>query len=63
MCGAIKRTLKNKARLEIRRKFYKVMAVSVGLYGSEKWVLTQKDKDSIQAAEMRFFISMLGATI
>jgi hypothetical protein len=30
------------------------MAVFAGLYGSENWVLTDKDKNRIQAAEMRF---------
>jgi hypothetical protein len=27
------------------------MAISAGLYGSENWVLTEKDKNRIQAAE------------
>jgi hypothetical protein len=36
------------------------MAVSAGLYGTENWVLTEKDKNIIQAAEMRFFRSALG---
>jgi hypothetical protein len=40
--------------MEKQIKFYKVMAVSAGLYGSEKWVLTEKDKNRIQAAKMRF---------
>jgi hypothetical protein len=43
-------------------KFYKVMAVSTGLYGSKNWVLTEKDKNRIQAAEMRFLRAMLGVT-
>jgi hypothetical protein len=38
------------------------MAVSVGLYGSENWVLTEKDKNRIQAAEMRFLRSTIGVT-
>jgi hypothetical protein len=53
-CGTIKRTLKNKIKMETHIKFYKVLAVSAGLYGSENWVLTKKDKKIIQAAEMRF---------
>jgi hypothetical protein len=36
------------------------MAVSAGLYGSENWVLTEKDKNMIQAADMRFLRVMLG---
>jgi hypothetical protein len=36
------------------------MAVSAGLYGSENWVLTEKDKNRFQAAEMRFFRSTMG---
>jgi hypothetical protein len=62
MCGAIKRTLKNKTRTETKNKFYKVMAVSAGLYSSWNWVLTEKDKNRIQAAEMRFLRSTMGVT-
>jgi hypothetical protein len=54
MCGTIKRTLKNKTRTETQNKCYQVIAVSAGLYGSENWILTEKDKNRIQAAEMRF---------
>jgi len=59
MCGTIKRTLKNKTRMETQIKLYKVMALSTGLYGSENWVLTEKDKNRIQAADMRFLIVTL----
>jgi hypothetical protein len=38
------------------------MAVSVGLYGSENWVLTEKDKNRIQAAGMRFLRSTMEVT-
>jgi hypothetical protein len=38
------------------------MAVSAGLYGSENWVLTDKAKNRIQAAEMRFLRSTMGVT-
>jgi hypothetical protein len=62
MCGTIKRTVKNKTGNETRIKFYKVMVVSAGLYGSENWVLTEKDKNRIQAAEMRFLRSKMGVT-
>jgi hypothetical protein len=48
--------------METQIKFYKVMAVSAGLYGSENWVLTDKDKNRIQAAEMRFLRSMTEVT-
>jgi hypothetical protein len=30
------------------------MIISAGLYGSENWVLAEKDKNKIQVAEMRF---------
>jgi hypothetical protein len=52
MCGTIRRTLKNKTRTETQIKFYKLMAVYAGLYGSENWVLTEKDKNRIRAAEI-----------
>jgi hypothetical protein len=38
------------------------MAVSVGLYGSENWIVTEKDKNRLQEAEMRFLRSMVGVT-
>jgi hypothetical protein len=60
MCSTINGTLKNKTRTETQIKFYKVMAVSAGLYGSENWVPTEKDKSRIQAAEMRFLRSTMG---
>jgi hypothetical protein len=62
MCGTIKRTVKNKTRTETQIRFYKVMAVSAGLYGSENWVLTEKDKNRIQTVEMRFLRSAMGVT-
>jgi hypothetical protein len=31
-----------------------------GLHGSENWVLTEKDKSTIQAAEMRLSRSTMG---
>jgi hypothetical protein len=40
--------------METLIKFYKVMAVSAGLYGSENWVLAEEDKNRTQATEMRF---------
>jgi uncharacterized GH25 family protein len=62
MCGTIKRTSKNKTRTETQIKFYKVMAVSDGLDGSENWVLTEKDTNRIQEAVMRFLRSTMGVT-
>jgi hypothetical protein len=62
MCSTIKRNLKNKTRMEKQIKFYKVIAISAGLYGSEIWVLTEKNENRIQAAEMRFVRSMWGST-
>jgi hypothetical protein len=38
------------------------MDVSAGPYGSENWVLTEKDKNRIQATMMRFLRATLGVT-
>jgi hypothetical protein len=38
------------------------MAVSAGLYGSRSWVLTEKDKNRIKAAGIRFVRAKLGVT-
>jgi hypothetical protein len=42
MCGTIKRNIKNKTRRNPDYKFFKVMAVSPGPYGSENWVLRER---------------------
>jgi uncharacterized GH25 family protein len=61
-CGTIKRTLKYKTGMETQIKFYQVMAVSAPLYGSENWILAEKDQNKIQAAEMRFLRATSGVT-
>jgi hypothetical protein len=38
------------------------MAVPILPYGSESWVTSKKDKDKIQAAEMRFLRRVKGCT-
>jgi hypothetical protein len=38
------------------------MAVSAVIYSRDNWVLTEKDRNRIQAAEIRFFRSTLGVT-
>jgi hypothetical protein len=43
-------------------KFYKTMTVPTLSYGSESWVIWKKDKDKIQAAEMRFLRRVKGCT-
>jgi hypothetical protein len=53
---------KNKTRTETQIKFYIVMVVSDDRYGSENWVLTEKDKNRIQATEMRFLRSTTEVT-
>lgn len=42
-------------------KLCKVMDVSALLYGSESWILSQREHHSITAAEMAYFRSMKGA--
>ena len=62
-CGTINISLKTEVRKETHVKFYKVMAVSAFLYGSETWILTVVDKKMIQAAKMRFLRSVKGCTL
>jgi hypothetical protein len=45
VCGVIARALKKKTK-----KFYKIMAVPVLLYGSETWTPRKRDWHRIQAA-------------
>jgi hypothetical protein len=43
-------------------KYYKTMAVPILTYGSKSWVISKKDKDKIQATEMRFLRRVTGCT-
>ena len=43
-------------------KFYKVVARPSLLYGSETWVTTKREMTGLEAAEMRFLISVTGYT-
>jgi len=43
-------------------KFYKVLARSTLLYGSETWVTAKRDMTRLEAAEMSFLRSVKGYT-
>jgi len=43
-------------------KFYKVVASTTLLYGSETWVTAKRDMTRLEAAEMRFVRSVKGYT-
>lgn len=62
MCGTIRRTLGKKTRKETQLKFYKTMAIPTLLYGSECWVLKQREMSRIQASEMKFLRAVKGCT-
>ncbi|KAJ4429720.1 hypothetical protein ANN_21924 [Periplaneta americana] len=62
ICGTINRTLKNKTRKETKLKFYKTMAVPVLTYGSESWIIKERDKSKLQTAEMRCLRRVKGCT-
>jgi hypothetical protein len=53
MCGTVKQTIKNKTGIAAQIKFYKLMAVSAGLYGSENCILTEKYEHRIQVIRRR----------
>jgi hypothetical protein len=50
--GTVRKHL-NKIRTDTQMKFYKVVARSTLLYGSETWVTTKRDMTRLEAAEMR----------
>lgn len=62
ICGTINRTLQNKTTKETKMKFYKIMATPVLMFGSESWVVRERDKGKIQTAEMRFLRGVKGCT-
>ncbi|KAJ4438429.1 hypothetical protein ANN_14374 [Periplaneta americana] len=43
-------------------EFYKTMALPVLTYGSESWIIKERDKSKLQAAEMRFLRRVKGCT-
>ena len=43
-------------------KFYKVVARSTLIYGSETWVTTTRDMNRLEAVEMHFLRSVKGYT-
>ena len=61
ICGTIRKHLK-KTRTESQMKFYKVVARSTLLYGSETCVTAKRDMTGLEAAEMRFLRSVKGYT-
>jgi hypothetical protein len=53
---------KEKTRKETNLKFYKIIAVTVLLYGSETWTLRKRDWNRIQAAEIKYLRTVKGCT-
>jgi hypothetical protein len=49
-------------RKETNLMFYKIMAVAVLLYGSETWTPRKRDRNRIQAAEMKYLRTVKGYT-
>jgi hypothetical protein len=59
ICDTIRKHLK-KPRTDTEMKFYRVAARPTLLYGSETWVTTTRKTTRLEAAEMRFLISVKG---
>ncbi|KAF7654265.1 hypothetical protein LDENG_00072170, partial [Lucifuga dentata] len=55
----VKRELSQKARLTIYQSIY----VPILTYGHELWVMTERTRSQIQAAEMRFLCRVSGLTL
>lgn len=53
-CGTVWKSLSGKVNKEALIKLYKAMTVCIGIYASETWTISKKDKQHIQSAEMRF---------
>jgi hypothetical protein len=56
-----KKTFKEN-RTDTQMKFYKIVARTTLLYGSETWVTTKRDMTGLEAAEMRLLRSVKGYT-
>lgn len=54
--------LKWKTQKEMLLKFYKIVAGSMVLYGSETWILTREDKSHIEAVKITFLRSVKDCT-
>jgi hypothetical protein len=63
ICGVIRRTLRQKTLQSTQLKFYKVVAVPMLTYASEKWTMNRSDKRQIESAEMKFLHPAAGYTL
>jgi hypothetical protein len=61
-CGVISRMLKRETGKETNLKFYKVMAIPLLLYYCKTWTLKKRDRNRIQAAEMKYLRTARGCT-
>jgi len=52
--GTATMNLDGKAQKETRIRFYKVLAFSAVLHGSETWVLTKRGENKIESTEVTF---------
>ena len=57
ICSTIRKHLQ-KTFTDTQMKFYKVVARSSLLYGSETWITTKRDMTCLEAVEMRFLRSV-----
>jgi hypothetical protein len=63
LIGTVKRTLFWNVRHETVIKFYKTLALSTLLYGSEAWALTSAQIKRTEAAEMKLLRPLAGNTL
>jgi hypothetical protein len=62
MCGSVKRSLKNKRRVDTQMKLCRTIAIRTDMCGCETCGMTSRGKSRLQAAEMSFLRSMIGIT-
>jgi hypothetical protein len=60
--GIIKRNFGKKMSSQTKLRIHNITAKTALKYGSETWVLNKKDKQRLEAAQMRFLRPLLGYT-
>jgi len=58
--GAIRRHFGKQTNKETKLRIYNITAKAALKFGSEAWVLKKREEQRLEAAQMKFFIHLLG---
>jgi hypothetical protein len=61
--GVLTRNFGKQMRKDLQIRFHNVIAKLALLYGSECWMLCQKERNRINSSQMKFIRSLTGVTL